>query len=53
MLPETSIISHFAQLEDPRDERNRKHPLMNIITIAILGVLMEFRVRGDRYIMGE
>ena len=39
MLPETSIINHFAQLEDPRDERNRKHPLMNMITIAILGVL--------------
>lgn len=39
MLPETSIISYFAQLEDPRDERNRKHPLMNIIAIAILGVI--------------
>lgn len=39
MSSETSIISHFAQLEDPRDERNRKHPLMNIIAIAILGVL--------------
>jgi predicted transposase YbfD/YdcC len=39
MLPETSIISPFAQLEDPRDERKRKDPLMNIITIAILGVL--------------
>lgn len=39
MFPETSILSHFAQLEDPRDERNRKHPLMNILTIAILGVL--------------
>lgn len=39
MLSEMSVISHFAQLEDPRDERNRKHPLMNIITIAILGVL--------------
>src|SRR5688572_12855316 len=39
MFAETSIISHFAQLEDPRDERNRKHALVNIITIAILGVL--------------
>ncbi|MBI5671131.1 MAG: ISAs1 family transposase [Chloroflexi bacterium] len=39
MFPETSILSHFAQLEDPRDERNRKHPLINVITIAILGVL--------------
>lgn len=39
MLPETGIIAHFAQLEDPRDERNRKHPLINLITIAILGVI--------------
>lgn len=39
MFPETSIINYFAQLEDPRDERNRKHPLINVITIAILGVL--------------
>lgn len=39
MFSETSIISHFAELEDPRDERNRKHPLMNIIAIAILGVV--------------
>ncbi len=39
MLPETSIIAYFAELEDPRDTRNRKHPLINIITIAILGVI--------------
>jgi predicted transposase YbfD/YdcC len=39
MLPEMSILHHFAQLEDPRDERNRKHPLINIIAIAILGVI--------------
>lgn len=39
MLPETSIVAHFARLDDPRDERNRKHPLINIISIAILGVI--------------
>ncbi len=39
MLAETNIITQFAELEDPRDSRNRKHPLMNIITIAILGVI--------------
>ena len=39
MLSETSLFAYFADLEDPRDERNRKHPLMNIIAIAILGVL--------------
>jgi predicted transposase YbfD/YdcC len=39
MLPETNLIAHFADLEDPRDARNRKHPLINIIGIAILGVI--------------
>ena len=39
MLPKTSIEEYFGELEDPRDTRNRKHPLMNIITIAILGVM--------------
>ena len=39
MQPETSIQAYFADLDDPRIERNRKHPLMNILTIAILGVL--------------
>lgn len=39
MSPKTSIEEYFGELEDPRDTRNRKHPLMNIITIAILGVM--------------
>ena len=39
MLAETSIVAHFAQLDDPRDVRNRKHPLINVISIAILGVI--------------
>lgn len=36
---ENSIFSYFADLEDPRIERNRAHPLINIISIAILGVI--------------
>lgn len=36
MLPETSILAYFAELEDPRIEKNQKHPL---ISIAILGVI--------------
>lgn len=36
---ETSIFNYFADLEDPRIERNRAHPLINIISIAILGVI--------------
>jgi len=47
MFPETSIIRHFAQLEDPRDERHRKHPRINLITIAILGVLAGADTRVD------
>lgn len=36
---ETSILSYFADLEDPRIERNRAHPLSNIVSIAILGMI--------------
>ena len=36
---ETSILSYFADLEDPRGEKNRTHPLMNVVSIAILGVI--------------
>jgi predicted transposase YbfD/YdcC len=39
MLPETSIFAYFADVEDPRAEKNRKHPLLNLIGIAILGVI--------------
>lgn len=39
MQSETSILNYFADLDDPRIEKNRKHPLINIITIAILGVI--------------
>jgi predicted transposase YbfD/YdcC len=30
---------HFQDLEDPRVERTRKHPLINIVFIAVCGVL--------------
>jgi predicted transposase YbfD/YdcC len=39
MLPETSILAYFAELDDPRIEKNQKHPLINVIAIAILGVM--------------
>lgn len=39
MLPETSILAYFGELDDPRIEKNQKHPLINIIVIAILGVI--------------
>src|SRR5438309_8224941 len=30
---------HFKDLNDPRVERTRKHPLINIVFIAVCGVL--------------
>lgn len=33
------IICHFADLEDPRSEVNRKHPLVSVVVIALMGVL--------------
>ncbi len=37
--PLGSINKHFSQLEDPRIERNKLHPLLNILVIAICGVI--------------
>jgi predicted transposase YbfD/YdcC len=39
MLLETSILAYFAEVDDPRIEKNQKHPLINLISIAILGVI--------------
>lgn len=35
----TSITTHFAALPDPRVERTKEHLLLDIITIALCGVL--------------
>jgi predicted transposase YbfD/YdcC len=35
----TAFQDHFQDLTDPRVERTRKHPLINIIFIAVCGVL--------------
>jgi predicted transposase YbfD/YdcC len=37
--PNTSIDTHFGQLTDPRTGKNIQHPLINIITLAICGVI--------------
>lgn len=39
MLPKTDLFTYFADLEDPRIEKNRDHPLINVLIIAILGVI--------------
>ena len=33
------VIVHFAELEDPRSEINRLHPLASVVIVAILAVL--------------
>jgi len=33
--PSATIIEHFADLKDPRIERTKRHPLINILTIAL------------------
>jgi len=39
MLPKTNLFTYFSDLEDPRIEKNRDHPLINVLIIAILGVI--------------
>lgn len=34
-----SILEHFDKLEDPRIERTKRHSLMNILVIALCGVI--------------
>lgn len=34
-----SLLSHFADLEDPRIERTKEHQLLNIVAIAICAVI--------------
>lgn len=34
-----SLSVHFSKLEDPRIERTKEHPLINIVTIAICGII--------------
>jgi hypothetical protein len=33
------LLTHFAALTDPRVERTRVHPLINVLTIAITAVI--------------
>lgn len=33
------ILGYFDDLEDPRDTVNRKHPLVSVVVIAMMGVL--------------
>jgi predicted transposase YbfD/YdcC len=33
------VVRHFAELEDPRSEINRRHPLVSVVVTAVLAVL--------------
>jgi len=35
----SSIVKHFESLPDPRHKRNRRHLLVDVITIAVCGVI--------------
>jgi hypothetical protein len=35
------VLCFFEDLEDPRSEINRKHPLVSVVVIAIMGVLAQ------------
>ncbi len=37
--PSPALIDHFLDLEDPRIDRRKDHPLINILSIAICAVL--------------
>jgi hypothetical protein len=39
MLPKTNLFTYFSDLEDPKIEKKRDHPLINILIITILGVI--------------
>ena len=33
------VLRHFEELEDPRSDINRRHPLVSVVVIAIMAVL--------------
>lgn len=37
--PEASITHHFSDLTDPRIDRTKRHKLLDIIVIAICGII--------------
>lgn len=36
----SSIVKHFESLPDPRHQRNRRHLLVDVITLAVCGVIV-------------
>jgi hypothetical protein len=39
LRPKYRLVEHFAEIDDPRIERTKRHKLTDILTIAILAVI--------------
>ena len=51
--PSTTIVEHFSDLKDPRIERARLHPLVNVLTIALCGAISGADSWVDIALFGE
>lgn len=52
-FPDSSLLAHFADVDDPRVERTRKHKLIDIVAIAICGVICGADNRVEIAYFGE
>jgi predicted transposase YbfD/YdcC len=51
--PSTDITEYFAELEDPRVNRTKKHPLDNVVVIALCAVICGADTWVDIELFGE
>jgi predicted transposase YbfD/YdcC len=51
--PSTDITEHFADLDDPRIDRTKKHPLDNILVIALCAAICGADTWVDIELFGE
>jgi predicted transposase YbfD/YdcC len=51
--PSTNITEHFADLDDPRIDRTKKHPLDNVLVIALCAAICGADTWVDIELFGE